>query len=49
MLEERGMEWWEQWKLEGVFEGFRGPTTRFDRGTSQEHVPPRPFSTLLCA
>ena len=23
MLEERGMEWWEQWKLEGILEGKR--------------------------
>ena len=23
MLEERGMEWWEQWKFEGVLEGRR--------------------------
>ena len=23
MLEERGMEWWEQWKFEGVLEGGR--------------------------
>ena len=23
MLEERGMEWWEQWKIEGLLEGRR--------------------------